>query len=136
MIPYMTVSYHMSHPSGAVCPSSIARQPRRCQCRTIRLQKALGDMIPTPTFVAPTLYQLLPWKYRPWKIGPGGVIYTVVHSSYFRDRGPNLVNIALRGHPLATYQCWHKQAEAFEPTNFYLFRIKSQKALPTNRERV
>ena len=49
--------------------SSIARQPRGCQYRTIRLRKALGQMFPTPTFLAPTLFQL--WRYRAWKIGPG-----------------------------------------------------------------
>ena len=31
-------------------PGSIARQPRRCQHRTIRLRKALGEMFPPPTF--------------------------------------------------------------------------------------
>ena len=30
-------------------PSSIARQPRGCQYRTIRLWKALSEMFPTPT---------------------------------------------------------------------------------------
>ena len=55
-------------------PSSIAGQPRGCQYRTIRLRQALGETFPPPTFfVAPTLFQLL-WRYRPWKIGPGGVI--------------------------------------------------------------
>ena len=27
-------------------------------------------MFPTPTFLAPTLFQL--WRFRPWKVGPGG----------------------------------------------------------------
>ena len=30
--------------------------------------EALGEMFPTPTFLAPILFQ--PWRYR-WKIGPG-----------------------------------------------------------------
>ena len=38
-------------------PSTIARQPRTCQCRTRRLRKALGEMSSTPTFLAPTLHQ-------------------------------------------------------------------------------
>ena len=60
--------------------SSIARQPRGCQYRTIRLRKALGEMFPTPTFLAPALFQL--WRYRPWKIGPGGCdIRTIIYGS-------------------------------------------------------
>ena len=45
------------------------------------VRKALGEMFPNATFLAPTLFQL--WTYRPWKIGPGGagVIYTVVYGS-------------------------------------------------------
>ena len=39
-------------------PSSIARQPRGCQYRTTRLRKALGEtLFPTPTLLAPTLFQ-------------------------------------------------------------------------------
>ena len=38
--------------------------------RTIRLRTALGEMFPTPTFLGPTLFQLL-WRYRAWNIGPG-----------------------------------------------------------------
>ena len=59
-------------------PSSIARQPRGYQYLTLRLRKdLLGEMLPTPTFLAPAPLQL--WRCRPWKIGPGGagVIYTV-----------------------------------------------------------
>ena len=61
-------------------PSSIARQPRGCQYRTIRLRNALGEMFPTPTFLTPTLFQ--PWRYQPWIIGPGlCVIDTVVYGT-------------------------------------------------------
>ena len=63
-------------PPGAFFPRSIARQPKRCPSRTTRLRKALGEMLPMPTFLAPALFQL--WRYRARKIGPGGVIYTVV----------------------------------------------------------
>ena len=83
---------HTTCMPGAVCdgvcntsppwggfPSSISRQPRECQSRTVRLRKALGEMIPTRAFLAPALFQLR-WRYRAWKIGPGGagVMYTVV----------------------------------------------------------
>ena len=37
-------------PSWGGFPSSIARQPRGCHSRTIRLRKALGEIFPTPTF--------------------------------------------------------------------------------------
>ena len=38
--------------------------PRGCQrqYRTIRLRKALGEMVPTPTFLEPPLFQLL-WRH-------------------------------------------------------------------------
>ena len=36
----------ISHTPGAIFPSSIARQPRGCQYRTIHLRKALGEMFP------------------------------------------------------------------------------------------
>ena len=58
-------------PPWGAFPISIARQLGGCQYRTVRLRNALGEMIPTPTFLAPTLFQLL-WRHRPWKIGPGG----------------------------------------------------------------
>ena len=35
----------------------------------MRLRKALGDMFPTPTVLAPAFFQL--WKHRAWNIGPG-----------------------------------------------------------------
>ena len=40
--------------------------------RTIRLLKALGEMLPTPTFVATALLQQLLCRYRAWKIGSMG----------------------------------------------------------------
>ena len=49
--PYTMVCSSVSHPPGAAFPSSIARQPRRCQYGTIRLRKALDEMFRTPTFV-------------------------------------------------------------------------------------
>ena len=57
-------------PPGAFFPRSIARQPKRCPSRTTRLRKALGEMLPMPTFLAPALFQL--WRYRPCKIASGG----------------------------------------------------------------
>ena len=42
---------------------------QRCQHRTIRVRKALGETFPTPTFLGPTLFQ--PWRYRALKIGAG-----------------------------------------------------------------
>ena len=74
----VTVHDGVYHTPGAAFPSSIARQPRGRPYRTIaRLRKALGEMFPTLTLVAPTLFQ--PSIYRPWKIGPGGcdILYTV-----------------------------------------------------------
>ena len=50
--------------------SSISRQPRGRQHRTVRRQKALGETLPRPTFSAPKLFQLS--RYRPWKVGSGG----------------------------------------------------------------
>ena len=60
--------YHTLHAWG-VFPSSIARQARGCQYRTICLRKALSEMLPTPTVSAPMLVLLR--RYRAWKIGPG-----------------------------------------------------------------
>ena len=65
--PWRTV--YITHSWGGF-PSSTARQRRGCQYRTTRLRKALHEMCTTPTFSAPTLLQL--WRYRAWKIGPGG----------------------------------------------------------------
>ena len=52
---------------------SIWRQPRGCQCRTIRLHKALGEMFRTPTFLAPTLTTptAVQISINHGKIGPG-----------------------------------------------------------------
>ena len=62
---------HIITPSSGDFPSSIARQPRGCEDRTIRLRKALGEMFPAPTFLAPTLLSQL-WRYRAGKLGRGG----------------------------------------------------------------
>ena len=61
--------YHTITPPCGGFPSSIARQPRGCQYRTTRFRKALGESFPTPTCLAPALFQL--WIYRAWKVGPG-----------------------------------------------------------------
>ena len=45
-------------------------EPRGCQYRTIRVRKALGEMFPAPSVLARTVFQLL-WRYRSWRIGPG-----------------------------------------------------------------
>ena len=58
-VPYTTV--YITLPWGGF-PSSIARQPRGCLHQTMRLREALGEMFPTPSFSAPTLFQL--WRYR------------------------------------------------------------------------
>ena len=73
-----TTTVHIT-PLWGGFPSSMSRQPRGCRYQTIRVRKTLGEMFPTPTFLAPELLQL--WRYRAWKIGPGGagVIYTVVY---------------------------------------------------------
>ena len=75
-----TVYDGVHHTPWGGFPTSIARQPRGCQYRTMRLRKALGEMFPTPTISAPARFQL--WRYRAWKIGRGGcdiVIHTVVY---------------------------------------------------------
>ena len=69
-------------------PSSIARQPRGCQYRTNRLRKALGEMLPTPTFwhrhyCSPTV-EMSGLKNRP----TGGVMYTVVYGTCLKERYP------------------------------------------------
>ena len=50
---------YVTHPWGGF-PSSIAQHPRGCQYRTIRFRHALGEMILTPTVLAPTLFKL--WR--------------------------------------------------------------------------
>ena len=51
----------ISHSPGGGVPGSTARRPRGCQYQTMRLRKALGEMFPTPSFSAPTLFHL--WRY-------------------------------------------------------------------------
>ena len=46
--------YH--NPPWSAFPSPIARQPRGCQYGTIRLQKALGEVLPAPTSLAHRYY--------------------------------------------------------------------------------
>ena len=48
--------HHTAVPPWGVISSSLARQTRGCQYRTIRLRKALGDTFPTPTVSAPALF--------------------------------------------------------------------------------
>ena len=64
--PYTTA--YITHPWGGFS-CSMAWRPLGCQHRTIYLRKALGEMFPTPTFLASTLLQL--WRHQPWKIDPG-----------------------------------------------------------------
>ena len=78
-MPYTTASRCVSHtPLLGGFPSLIARQPRGCQYRTIRLRKALGDMFPTllsGPFSDPTIYFNLLWRHRACgKSAHGGVI--------------------------------------------------------------
>ena len=61
--------YYITPPWGGL-PSSIARQPRGCQYRTMRLREAPGEMFPMLTFSASALFR--PWRYRAWKVGPEG----------------------------------------------------------------
>ena len=41
--------------------------------------EALGERFPTPTLVAPALFQL--WRYQPWQNRPRGVWYTPSYAS-------------------------------------------------------
>ena len=75
--------FSIPHPPGAGFPSSIARQPRGYQHRNIRLQMAIGGVLPMLTFFALTLFQLLS-RYRALKIGPGeSDIYIHRRARYF-----------------------------------------------------
>ena len=74
-----------SHPSpGAVFPAGLPdNQEEGAHPERHVFGKHLGEMLPMPTFLAPTaVFQLL-WRYRPWEIVPGGE-YTVVHG-YISD---------------------------------------------------
>ena len=55
-LPVYSVQQYITPPSVGF-PRTIARQPRGCQYRPIRLRKFLGEMFPPPTFLAPTLLQ-------------------------------------------------------------------------------
>ena len=85
-------------------PTSIPRQPRGCQFRTIRLRKALGENFPPPTFLAGTIsptttaVEMSTMEVRPM----GDVKYTVVYVSTFfpplrhafeLQRGPYCITI-------------------------------------------
>ena len=71
-MPYTTVL--VTTPWGSF-PSSIARQPRGCQYRNeIRLRKALGEMIPTPTFFSTDLRPTV--EISSLENRPRGVWYT------------------------------------------------------------
>ena len=70
------------HPRRAVFQARLLDNSTRCQHRRIRFRKALGEMFPTPSFLAPALFRL--WRYRAWTIGPGGCdihIHTVVYET-------------------------------------------------------
>ena len=75
-LPHTTV--YITSPWGGF-RRSIARKPRGSQHRTIRLPKALAEMVPTPTF----------WHrhysngrdIQHGKSAQGGVIYTVVYGT-------------------------------------------------------
>ena len=70
LYPYTTV--YITHPWGGL-PSSIAREPKGCQHRTIH-REARREMFASPTLFAPTLLRL--GRYRAWKIRPwGGVMH-------------------------------------------------------------
>ena len=67
-------------------PSSVCRQPRRCQYRAIRLRKAVGETFPAPTVLTPTLL-LYPYcgNIDHGKSAQGCVVntwYTVVYLRY------------------------------------------------------
>ena len=75
------------HPPGAVFPSSIARQPRVAPIPNDASSKSSRrDVSNVDGFMAPAIFRLLLWRYRPWEIGPGacGIIYPVVYG--VRDR--------------------------------------------------
>ena len=77
---------YMMHPWCGF-PPSIARQARGCLYQTIRmsLESYLRAASNADLFWhRHYLFQLL-WRYRPWKIGPGGcdVLYTVLYGTLF-----------------------------------------------------
>ena len=88
-------------------PSSITRQPRECQYRTIRLRKALGKMFPNADVLgAPALFQLS--RYRAWKVRPGGMAYTVGYGRHWRCRNSYFAQKRLQhaqpGHDASTVE--------------------------------
>ena len=76
------IEYPIRRPPHGGFPSSIVLQPRGCHHGTIRLRNAPDEMLPTPTFLAPILFEL--WRCWPWKNDPGGCdiqpLYTVVRN--------------------------------------------------------
>ena len=70
--------HHITPPWGGF-PSSVARHPRGCQSipnDTSSEESSQRDVSGSPTFLAPTLFQL--WRYRPMKIVQLGVMHTAV----------------------------------------------------------
>ena len=56
-------------PPGAVLQTRLLDNQEGANTERYGLRKALGEMLPTPNFLAPKLFQL--WRYRAWTIGPG-----------------------------------------------------------------
>ena len=76
IVPYTSnTTVHTIPPWGRL-PSSIARQPRGYQYRNDTSLESSPRYFSNADISAPALFQL--WRCRPCKIGPGGVIHTVV----------------------------------------------------------
>ena len=80
-LPYTV--YSTSHPPGSVFQAPLLDNQEVAKADRCGLRKDLGEILPTPNVLAPTLFRL--WRYLPWKIGPGVCdvhrrIYTVVTS--------------------------------------------------------
>ena len=95
-------------PSATYCWDGF---PRGCQCRTTRLRKALGETFPTPAFFGTDTMPIV-WRYRAWKIGPGGcgacrLINLIIMWGKIADRSDDYSN----GWCVSELQCKDSQSE-------------------------
>ena len=63
---------YITHTPRGGFPRPTARQPRGCLYRTIRLQKALGEMFFNADLFATGNIPTVVERYRAWEIRPGG----------------------------------------------------------------
>ena len=64
----------MQHPPGAGCRAWLLGNQEGSEYRMIRLRKAFGEMFPTPSFLVPTLFQLLCGNIELGNSAQGGLV--------------------------------------------------------------